>query len=142
MEPEVQIFGKTVRNECREILQKKIPDIKISLSANEEDFILIHREQSWCIFDSSQCSVVELAHLQQFKTLTCGFSVYDTLVLSSSSVEQVVVSLQREIQTITGQVLEPGDYLVRKSRDYSDEAILLCVAAQLLLDQKNSVFEF
>lgn len=144
MDPEVHIFGKKLLRECRPILKKMIPDIMLKNFPNSPvgDFILIHWGETWCIFEGSQRSVIELARSRQYKTLTCGFSAYDTLVLSSSSEEQSVVSLQREIRTLSSQLLEPGDFLIQKSEARSDAAILLGTAVLLLLDQKNSVFEF
>lgn len=144
MDPEVQIFGRMFRNECRQILEKNslMFDLSFSQSEDKSDFILIRMEDVWCIFDSSQHSVMELARSKQYKTLTCGFSPYDTLVLSSSERGQALVSLQREIRTVSGQVVEPGDFLIQKSEEYSDMTLLLCTAVFLLLDRKQPVFEF
>ena len=144
MNPEVKIFGGALLHEYKQILCRMLPD-KYQSNFYEKadgDFILICTEDRWCVFESSQHSVTKLAQLKQYKTLTCGFSSYDTLVLSSSTPEQAVVSLQRQIQSISGKVLEPGDFLIKKSVEYSDTAVLLCVAVLLLLDQKQAVFEF
>ena len=144
MEPEVLIFGGTLLHECREILRQMIPDIRLSCISEKQsnDFILICKGECWCVFDSSQHPVIELAQQKRYKTLTCGFSYYDTLVLSSSSSEQAVVSLQREIVTVSGQIREPGDYLIHKHNNYSDMAVLLSAAVLLLLDRKGNEFYF
>lgn len=97
----------------------------------------------WCVFDSAYDGAAEFAKAKGIKTLTCGFSPYDTMTLSSITPERAVVTLQREIHTLDGQLVEPADYPVILRRALQPHTILLCCAALLLLGlggEDNFVF--
>lgn len=157
---EVMLFGEKTNQKCGTILKKQIPNSllagknRVYLSpklrqeiSRRDEFILLRRpepEEYWCIFDASQDAVTRMAQRNHLRTLTCGFSSYDTLVLSSASMDQAVLSLQREIHTASDQLLEPGDYIVHRNGGAEDPAVLLCAATLLLMDgDKNQhVFYF
>ncbi|MBQ8599746.1 MAG: hypothetical protein IJ411_06520 [Oscillospiraceae bacterium] len=155
---EVMLFGRDTRDACKRILKKEIPgclaagldysklprNLREQISRKDE-FILLRRpdpEEYWCIFDAGQDSVMRLAQRTHLRTLTCGFSPYDTLVLSSVSPEQAVVSLQREIYTAENRLLEPGDYLIHRSIEATEPNILFCTATMLLIDRNRNEHEF
>ncbi len=155
---EVMLFGKETKEKCGRILKQHIPGqlaegmnkgklpLKLlSQISNQDEFILLHRrqpEEYWCLFCNGQDSVTRMAQRNHLRTLTCGFSPYDTLVLSSVTPEQAVVSLQREIQTTTNHLLEPGDYLVHRNPYSSDPTVLLCTATLLLMGKGQEEREF
>lgn len=157
---EVLLFGGETKDQCRRILKRQIPGqlaegmnkgklpLKLlSQISNRDEFILLHRpqpEEYWCLFCNGQDSVTRMAQRNHLRTLTCGFSPYDTLVLSSATAEQAVVSLQREIQTAGDCILEPGDYLIHRSISANDPAVLLCAATLLLIGKggEDHVFYF
>ncbi len=87
----------------------------------------------WCIFDSQDSISARFAKEHGVKTLTCGFSPYDTVTLSSITPEQAVVTLQREIVTIRGTVAEPADHPVFLRKSYSAQSILRAAAALILM---------
>ena len=157
---EVMLFGKETKDKCGRILKHHIPGqlaeglnkgklpLKLlSQISNRDEFILLHRPQPdeyWCLFVSGQEGVTRIAQRNHLRTLSCGFSPYDTLVISSATPEQAVISLQREIQTGTDHILEPGDYVVHRNPYSSDPAVLLCAGTLLLMDkgQEERVFYF
>ncbi|MGN0664103.1 MAG: hypothetical protein ACI4L5_03415 [Negativibacillus sp.] len=157
---EVMLFGKKTQEKCGNILKKqipaslaagknygKLPSSLLRQIARRDEFILLHRpepEEYWCIFDASQEGVTRMAQRNHLRTLTCGFSPYDTLVLSGMSLDQAVVSLQREIHTVSDRLLEPGDYVIHCSGASDDPALLLCTATLLMSDRDrdNHVFYF
>ncbi len=152
------LFGQETKEKCGRILKKQIPGqlvegmnrgklpLKLlSQISNRDEFILLHRrhpEEYWCLFCNGQDGVTRMAQRNRLRTLTCGFSPYDTLVLSSVTPEEAVVSLQREIQTGINSILEPGDYLVHHSPYSSDPAVLLCTATLLLMGKGQEKREF
>ncbi|MBP1581445.1 MAG: hypothetical protein J6A26_03510 [Oscillospiraceae bacterium] len=157
---EVMLFGEETEKRCSRILKERMPGclaagrnsaklpcrIRERISRRDE-FILLRRsepEEYWCVFDAKQDAVIRMAERNHLRTLTCGFSPYDTLVLSSVSLDQAVVSLQREIHTVSNRLLEPGDYLIHRPALASDSAVLLCTATLLLADwaREDHIFHF
>ena len=139
----VEIFGGELGKEVKEILKKQLPDLNIRFHDSKEEYIMLHQEhhnEICCVFQNGRIAA-ELIN-KGFRTLSCGFSSYDTLVISSSKIEKAVVSLQRKIYTLSGQLLEPADYLIDKRNDYSDTVLLFSVAVLLLLDYGQPMFSF
>lgn len=155
---EVMLFGKETKERCGSILKNHIPGqlaggmnkgklpLKLlSQISYRDEFILLHRrrpEEYWCLFFDGQESVSRMAQRNHLRTLTCGFSPYDTLVLSSATAEQAVVSLQREIRTGANHILEPGDFLIHRNPYSSDPTVLLCAGTLLLLGKGIEKREF
>ncbi len=140
----VRIFGGEIGKEVWSILRSQRLDSDTFFHQSSEDYIFLHSKQhreSYFVFQSGETVVKRMKNMG-LRTLSCGFSAYDTLVLSSSEMEQVVVSLQRKIHTISNRLIEPADYLVHTSRQYSDRAVLFSVAVLLLLDRGQPIFEF
>lgn len=68
-------------------------------------------------------------------TLTCGMSPKDTLTLSSISENNAVVSLQREIQDLNGNIIEPCEIKITYKEAFS-KFELLTICGILLLSGK------
>lgn len=150
---EFMLIGQNTVKNCGRILKKSLsscsdrigirypkPYCLQSLSSGKQELILLHRkepEEYWCVLSSDDENAVHLAQKQKWRTLTCGYSSYDTLVLSSRSTDCLLVSLQREMYTVTNRLLEAGDYLVSCTQNNDEQSILFCVAALLLLDTEN-----
>ncbi len=66
--------------------------------------------------------------------VTCGMSPRDTLSLSSSDFPSALVSIQRDIRTLSGNVMEPADFRVHLSAPSDEYPLLAACAALLLLD--------
>ena len=64
------------------------------------------------------------------RTVTCGMSRRDTVTLSSS-VAHITVCLQRRLPSLTGGILEPGEFSV--STEHEDYILLLLSSAARLL---------
>ncbi|HHW46639.1 MAG TPA: hypothetical protein GXX17_07010 [Clostridiales bacterium] len=64
--------------------------------------------------------------------ITCGMASVDTLTLSSVLEDSVLVSLQREIQTLSGKTLEPAEFPIKVSKSYSEYGILAACGILLL----------
>lgn len=65
-----------------------------------------------------------------------GLGSQNTLTLSSMTGERVSVALQRELLTLSGQTVEPQEWVLPKSPDTDTPDQLLClVGALLLLDR-------
>lgn len=139
----IEILGRELGKEVQEILKKQLPNTRICFYESNNEYVMLYQEQHneiCCVFQSGRAAD-ELMN-KGFRTLSCGFSSYDTLVMSSSTMEKAVVSLQRRIYTLSGQMLEPADYLIDKRNDYSDTALLFSVAVLLLLDCGKPMFYF
>ena len=87
----------------------------------------------WCVFCSHHKEAAAFSRERGLRAVTCGFSPYDTVTLSSSTGEQSVVTLQREIHTVEGNLLEPADYPVLLTEPRSGEDVLISAAVLLLL---------
>lgn len=66
--------------------------------------------------------------------ITCGASPRDTISIASLGEESAVVSLQRNVQTLSGQLLEPHDFTVKLKRRTGMFALLAACSALLLAD--------
>ena len=67
------------------------------------------------------------------KSVRCGLSVGDELTLSSIGRENALLSLQSDIMTLSGTLLEPQEISVELSRPAEPEAVLAAAGAMLLL---------
>jgi hypothetical protein len=65
--------------------------------------------------------------------ISYGMSKKNSVTLSSIGEGESVLTLQRELPTLNGKVLERQDILVRSKRSYSPDDIMAGVAALLLL---------
>lgn len=64
-----------------------------------------------CILDSGNKQAVHLAQVYHLTALTCSMSPYDTLTVDAiADYENILISLQRDIITPDGMVVEPQDF--------------------------------
>lgn len=142
------LFGAGTCRSCGPILAQKLPG-QVGEGAGADlprdflqeagglDFLLLRPgagKRPCCIFDPGQGPVAALARRWNLLSLSWGFAPYDTLVLSSYGPGQAVLSLQREIYSAGGRLLEPGDFVLLH-QSLSPQVLLPCGAALLLLDQ-------
>ena len=146
MELELFLFGEETQKYCGEIFRSMFPQIPVKNSEkNCGEFILLRRlkpVEYWCIFDSRQEQVLQMAEHYHLRAMTCGFSSYNTLVLSACDEQTASVSLQREIYSVFGAVVEPGDFLIHRGSCAPEEALLLCAATLLLIGEGKEEFHF
>ena len=156
----LMLFGENIKKNCEKILSEQLPNslevenfkkyIPLKLLAQispKDEFILLKRknpEEFCCIFNAANKSVSSFAQKNKLRTLTCGFSPYDTIIFSSVNCGEAVVSLQREIFSVKNRIIEPCDCIVHTSKNISQNSLLFCVAALLLSDNfsENPVFYF
>ncbi len=129
----VLIYGKENLPKYTEILQKWLP-VSTEHKDCENMLLLQHEDKSCCILDPSQKKAAAFAQEQGWMCLTCGFSSYDSLVLSSRIDEQAVVTLQRQLCTLSGNLLEAGDRLIHIQNGINDRDLLLCCGVLMLSD--------
>ncbi len=125
------LFGKDSLDECEMILKQWLPIVP-QCGTSDSFLILQQGSRSCCILDPTHEEAAAFAQKQGLDCLTCGFSSYDSLVLSSRSDTEAIITLQRQIHSFSGTVLEPGDRLIRKSSSINDHNLLLCCGSLLL----------
>lgn len=77
---------------------------------------------------------LKLLQKNNITTITCGMSNRDTLILSSIGERTASVCVQRKIITLSGRVIEAGEYLVHLKNKITDYAILAAFGILLLCD--------
>ncbi len=66
--------------------------------------------------------------------ITCGTSPKETLSLASISDSQAVISLQRSLRTLSGEIIEPGDFSIQLTKKVDVFPLLSYCAIRLLSD--------
>lgn len=69
-----------------------------------------------------------------FSAICCGLSQRNTLTVSSMQSNEAVVSLQRELVSVFGNVVEPSDIPVKLDTQQTYYTVLASTAVHLLLD--------
>ncbi len=75
----------------------------------------------------------------KLRLISCGLSSKDTLTLSSFTADSAVVSLQRSITSLSGAIVEPGDYPISIGATIDQFSILASVAVLILTDNTNII---
>lgn len=70
---------------------------------------------------------------------TCGFSSKDFVTFSSRNAESAVVSLQREIIKLNGEICEPLDIMCKNTQGISDYHLLAATVCMLLINEINEI---
>lgn len=86
------------------------------------------------IFPSCCCDAIKTAERSECRSITCGTSSLDTLSIASCSENGVMVSLQREIQTLRGEIIEPCEICIKTDEQPHIYPTLAAVACLLMLD--------
>ncbi len=85
------------------------------------------------IFSSCCCDAIKTAERSECNSITCGTSPLDTLSIASCSDREVMVSLQREIQTLKGDIVEPCEICVKTEEKPHIYPTLAATACLLML---------
>ena len=118
-------------------------DIDNISSCNFENCILIIKKASninlinsldqttVAIVSSDEQEYLKKLSKLNIKTITCGSLSKDTVTFSSKNDDEIVISLQRTINSIFSEEIEPFEIPIKKSQDDDDFTILayivLCV---------------
>ncbi|MGI6260338.1 MAG: hypothetical protein ACOYJR_00675 [Acutalibacteraceae bacterium] len=84
------------------------------------------------VFDSRSTIAARLLSQYSGAAIGCGTSPRDTFSLASFSEQKAVVSLQRNLLTLTGETVEPRDITLRLRRGCSVFEIMAFCAVMLL----------
>lgn len=84
------------------------------------------------VLDAQNCKAAAILNGTGKIAITCGMSAKDTLSIASLDYTAAVVSLQRNITTVTSQMIEPHDFIVTL-KDSAGVYPLLAACAVLLL---------
>lgn len=84
------------------------------------------------VVESDNDKAIEILKKNGLQTVTCGLSQRDTLTFSSIDTERAVISLQREISSISGEIILPHELPVSLKSSFSKYQILAAAAILLL----------
>lgn len=107
--PAVLVFGSELREQADRIQPNLLP-----------------------VFDSSSMAAANLLSHYSGAAISCGTSPKDTFSLASFSERKAVVSLQRNLLTLSGKPVEPGDITLCLRRECSVFEIMAFCAVMLL----------
>lgn len=85
------------------------------------------------IIDSQNTQAVKVLSGTDNVVITCGMSMRDTLSISSFELSEATVSLQREVQNLNCDAIEPREFKVALANDIGVYPILSCCAVLLML---------
>lgn len=88
-----------------------------------------------CITDSSNKAAVRSLNSTESCVIGCSMSERDTLSISCITDEYRLVSLQRNIHTLDGDIIEPCEIKLFSDRDLSPFTVLAVCAVLLLTGQ-------
>lgn len=81
---------------------------------------------------SSDVGALKLLMDKKIKTVTCGMSNKDTIILSSVKENTASVCLQRKITSIGGKIIEPSEFPFKSEHKITDYALMASYAILLL----------
>lgn len=81
---------------------------------------------------SADKNALKLLKARKIKTVTCGMSTSDTVMLSSITKSTASVCLQRKITTVFGQTVDPQEFKVILHKKITDYALMASFAVMLL----------
>lgn len=85
------------------------------------------------VFESSNRGAVHMLAHTGCPVVTCGMSPRDTLSFSSNAFPTALVSVQRDIRTTNGRIIEPADFPVLLTGKASEYSVLAACATLLLM---------
>lgn len=92
-------------------------------------------QNSVLVFDSQNTNSVAWAAQSGLRILDCGLSSRSTLTFSSLGKESAVVALQRRVEDINGQMVEPFELPLRLQLEHPPYPLLCCAAVIILSGQ-------
>ena len=92
------------------------------------------------VFESDNQRAVELLRASQCNAISCGTSPQDTVSVSSCSEQRFSVSVQRELQTLSGKTVEQGEITLLAETPCSPFFAAAFVAVLLLCDREGPLF--
>lgn len=90
-----------------------------------------------CVINSSNKNNKEYICSNSLPTVTCGLSEKDTFTISGISEDQVAVSLQRTIKTLSGKMIEPCEFVINLANPVPRYDIMELTAILVLSDNEK-----
>ncbi|NLJ31204.1 MAG: hypothetical protein GX424_06345 [Clostridiales bacterium] len=92
----------------------------------------------FCILESKNVHAAELLRGTEVSAVTCGTSQKDTISVAGIQEGSAVLSLQRNLVTLEGKVLEPHDFTVSLRSEIGPHRVLAVCAVLLLAGVDSS----
>lgn len=86
------------------------------------------------VVSSANTELIEQLSAHRISLISCGMLAKDTLTFSSSMYENMVVALQREMETPSGKIYEPLEIPVSYNVNANKYAVLAYMAIKLLTE--------
>lgn len=123
--------------ECDNIQEITIPSsIVIFKNKQTSEHIIKITDSAICITESSNQKAITSIRGNNSPCISCGMSSNDSVTLSSISDTEAIISIQRSLTDIGGNVIEPCDITV-KLKQFCDGFSLLSIFCILILSGQN-----
>ncbi|MDD4377969.1 MAG: hypothetical protein PHH48_07530 [Eubacteriales bacterium] len=90
-----------------------------------------------CVINSCNKNSIEFICSNSISAITCGLSENDTFTISGISDEQAAVSLQRPIETLSGKMIEPCEFVINLTKPVPRYDIMELTAILVLTDNEH-----
>lgn len=85
------------------------------------------------ICESSNQNALNILKLSNILTIVCGTSNTDTITFSSITNNKALISIQRQIKTTNGKIIEPCEIPITINHKFSNSAVI-CACSVLILN--------
>ncbi len=85
------------------------------------------------ICESSNQNALNILKLSNISTIVCGTSNTDTITFSSITDNKALISVQRQIKTTNGKIVEPCEIPITINHKFSNSAVI-CACSVLILN--------
>lgn len=92
------------------------------------------------ICDNTNYKSIKIFEKNKISVVTCGNNNKNTITISSINQNNLVITLQRILETVNGKLLQPADYKITVKKQYSSTAILISTAILLINDIEPKEF--
>ncbi len=96
-------------------------------------------ENIFCIFETQNKNAAAVLKNTHTTAITCGTSQKDTISIAGLEETGAVLSLQRNIKKLDGEILEPHDFTVQLSAKIGPHRILAVSAVLMIIGVDSSV---
>lgn len=84
------------------------------------------------ICDENNRQALSMFKKNKIATICCGLGNKNSITLSSMGNDYLFSSLQRNIQNFAGEIIEPGEYKIKLTKEYLPFSIMASIAILLL----------
>ncbi len=87
------------------------------------------------VCEDTNIKALDLFHKNHIPVITCGMNAKNTVTLSSLDNNIPFITLQRRITNLKGKIIEPAEFNIKLSKNYSPFSVMASVAILLLEGQ-------